>query len=202
MIQPTLDINITEWWFVAAIAAAFGWFVMRRGLTVGLYMLASTAAGMMLADYLAKLLQPWVNFTYQAILALVHQRAFSPEALFKASLQEPKLITEPSHMVLFGSVIFVLLIVLAYLIGKRRKSKPPRKMTRILAAVVGAINGYLVTFFLFPRHITQQKTIITVPNVNVRDLLRIQLNLPILVAIVVLITIGVLGAREGKAKGK
>jgi hypothetical protein len=202
MTQSVLNINITEWWFVVAIAAAFAWFVMRRGITVGLFMLGGTVAGMALADTLARLIKPWVNFSYQTILAMVSQHAFSPEDLFKAALKQPQLITQDSHLVLLGSVLFVLIIVLAYLIGKRRKTKPPRHMTRALAALIGAVNGYLIAFFLFPRHITQQETVITVPNVDIKYLLQVQLGLPILVAVVVVITVGVLGAREGKAKGK
>ena len=204
MIQQTLDVQITEWWFVALVAIVFAYFVLRRGLTVGLYMLVAAVSGLVIADPIAKFLKPWVNFTSQVILALIRQRAFTPDELFKAAAKQPQPITQTSHMVALGSLVYVLLIVIGFLIGQMRKAqaRPSRLMTLILAALVGVVNGYLVAYFLFPRHFTAQTTIITVPNVNVRDLLRIQLGLPLLITIVVVITLGVLSAREGGARGK
>jgi hypothetical protein len=204
MTQSELDILVTEWWFVALVAIVFAYFALRRGLTIGLYMLIGTVVGIVFADRIAKFLKPWINFAYQTIMAIVRQRVFSPEELFKAAAQQPQLITQDNQLVWLGSIVFALLIVTGFLIGRKRKAKakPPRAATQVLAILTGAVNGYLVAYFLFPRHITAQKTIITVPNVNVKSLLQVQLSLPILITVLVLITLGVLGTREGKAKGK
>jgi uncharacterized membrane protein required for colicin V production len=204
MTQAELNITITEGWFVALVAVAFAYFTLRRGLTIGLYMLAATVAGIAFADRLAQSTKSWINVTYQMIRAMIRTQAFSPEVLLKVALEEPKLITENIHTLWLGTLIFLLIVLLGYLIGRKRKAKAkqPRLTTRILATLVGAVNGYLIMFFLFPRHVTASKTVITMPNVNVRDLLRIQLGLPLLVMILVVITLGVLGAREGRAKSK
>jgi hypothetical protein len=203
MTQQALNLTITEWWFVAAITAAIAYFVAKQGLTTALYTLAGAVLGLLLADRIAKGLEPWVNFTYKVFLAVFRQRAFSPDEMVKVAVKQPPLITQDSQRILAGSIIFVLMIVLGYLIGKRRAGKKAHRLTEhVLAALAGAVTGYLSIYFLFPRHITAAKTIITVPNVNVRDLLRVQLSVPILIAILVVITVGVLGARTGKAKGK
>jgi hypothetical protein len=124
--------------------------------------------------------------------------------MFKAAVKEPALITQPVHRIYLGSVVFLLLLATGFLIGRARavKARPPRAMTRILAALVGTVNGYLVAYFLFPRYITTATTVITMSNVNIRNFLQVQLGFPILITVLVLITVGVLGAREGRSKGK
>jgi hypothetical protein len=204
MTQQALNLTITEWWFVAAITAAFAYFIAKRGLTTALYTLAGAVCGLLLADRIAKGLEPWVNFAYRAFLAVFREKAFSPEEMVKVMVKQPLLITQASQRIIAGSVVFVLILVLAYVIGKQRTGKPKvvPPTDRILATLAGAVTGYLTVYFLFPRHMTAAKTVITVPNVNVRDLLRVQLNLPILIMILVVITVGVLDAREGRTKNK
>jgi hypothetical protein len=202
--MTTQQISINEWVFVAAVALVFGYVGWRRGLTISLYMLIGLVIGVVFADRLARAFEPWVNFTWKVILAMAREHAFSPEELFKATSTQPALITQPIHRMYLGTVMFVLLGVMGFLIGRKRsvKAKAPRPTTRILAALVGAVNGYLVTFFMFPRYITTSQTVITMSSANIRTLLRVQLTLPILIMVLVLITAGVLGTREGKSKGK
>ncbi len=198
------QIPINEWAFVAMVALVFGYLGWRRGLTVTLSMLVALAVGVMASDRIAKPLEPWVNFTWKIFLAVTRQRAFSPDEMFKAAVKEPALITQPVHRIYLGSAVFLLLLATGFLIGRARavKARPPRAMTRILAALVGTVNGYLVAYFLFPRFITTATTVITMSNVNIRNFLQVQLGFPILITILVLITVGVLGTREGRSKGK
>jgi hypothetical protein len=198
------NILINEWWFVAVVAGVFAYLGVRRGMTVAQFMLIGIVAGIFLADRLARFMEPWINISYQIILAVVRERATSPDALVKTMFAQPLLITKDWQRLDLGSLIFVLLVLMGYLIGRRRsaKAKPHVLTTRVLAAVVGAINGYLITFFLLPRYLTASSTVVTVPNVNIKSLLQIQLNLPILLLVLVIITIGVLGTRQGKSKGK
>jgi len=153
-----------------------------------------------LADRLAKFLEPWINISYQIALAVIRERATSPDALVKTMFAQPQLITKDWQRLDLGSLMFVLLVLVGYLIGRRRsvKAKAAALMNRFLAAAVGAINGYLITFFLLPRYLTASRTVVTVPNVNIKSLLQVQLSLPILVLVLVIITIGVLGTRQRK----
>jgi len=198
------QISINEWTFVVGVALVFGYVGWRRGLTVSLWMLAALAIGIMFSDRIAKPLEPWINFTWKVTLALVRERAFSPEEMFKAAVKQPALITQAVHRMYLGTIAFLLLLLLGFLIGRARafKARPPRAMTRILATLVGAVNGYLVAFFLFPRYLITPTTVITMSNVNIRNFLQVQLGLPILITVLVVITVGVLGAREGRSKGK
>ena len=198
------DIVVNEWVFVAAVALVFGYVGWRRGLIVALCMLVALAIGLLFADRLGKLFEPWVNFTWKFILGVVRDRAFSPDEMIKAYSKQPKLITTDIHRMYLGTLVFLSLGAIGFLIGRKRsaKAKPPRITTRILAALVGAVNGYIAAFFLFPRYITAPKTVITMSNVTIKSLLQVQLTLPILITILVLITAGVLGTREGKPKGK
>lgn len=198
------QIPINEWAFVVMVALVFGYLGWQRGLTVTLSMLVALAIGVMASDRIAKPLEPWVNFTWKIFLAVTRQRAFSPDEMFKAAVKEPALITQPVHRIYLGSAVFLLILATGFLIGRARavKARPPRAMTRILAALVGTVNGYLVAYFLFPRFITTATTVITMSNVNIRNFLQVQLGFPILITILVLITVGVLGTREGRSKGK
>jgi Colicin V production protein len=194
------NILINEWWFVAVVAGVFAYLGVRRGMTVGQFMLISVVVGILLADRLAKFLEPWINISYQIALAVVRERATSPDALVKTMFSQPLLITQDWQRLDLGSLIFVLLVLVGYLIGRRRsvKAKTAALMNRFLAAVVGAVNGYLITFFLLPRYLTASSTVVTVPNVNIKSLLQVQLSLPILLLVLVIITIGVLGTRQRK----
>ena len=194
------NILINEWWFVAVVAGVFAYLGVRRGMTVGQFMLISIVVGILLADRLAKFLEPWINISYQIMLAVIREHATSPDALVKTMFSQPLLITKNWQRLDLGSLIFVLLVWIGYLIGRRRsaKAKAAALMTQFLAAVVGAINGYLIAFFLLPRYLTASRTVVTVPNVNIKSLLQVQLSLPILLLVLVIITIGVLGTRQRK----
>ena len=195
------QISINEWVFVAAVALAFGYVGWRHGLTVALCMLVALGIGLLFADRIGRLFEPWINFAWKVILAVVRERAFSPEELFKAAVKQPALISQPIHRMVVGTVMFILIGVLGFQIGRGRKSKAPRLTTRILAALTGAVNGYVAVFFLFPRYLTTPTTVITMSNVNIRSFLQVRLGLPILIIILVVITVGELGAREGRSKG-
>ena len=194
-------ILINEWVFVAAVALAFGYLGWRYGLTAALFTLLALGIGLLFADRIARSLEPWINFTWQVILAVVRERALSPEELFRAAGRQPMLITRNIHRMNVGTAVFILIGVLGFQIGRRRKSKAPRVTTRILAALTGAVNGYVAGFFLFPRYLTTPTTVITMSNVNIRSFLQVRLGFPILIIILVVITVGVLGAREGRSKG-
>jgi hypothetical protein len=199
------NVAVTEWWFVALVATVFAYLGARRGLTIELFMLVGVLVGILLTDRIAEFLVPWINLSWQLTLAMVREHAFSPEAMLKVFSDQPRLITQDIQRLYLGSLVFLCLVLLGYLVGRRRsaKAKPPRLTTRVLAAMVGAVNGYLIAFFLFPRHITSATTVITMSSVNIRNLLQVRLGVPILIAVLVLITLGVLGAREGgKSKGK
>jgi Colicin V production protein len=194
------NVLINEWGVVAVVAGVFAYLGVRRGMTVGQFMLIAIVAGILLADRLAKFMEPWINISYQIMLAVVRENATSPDALVKTMFSQPLLITKDWQRLDLGSLIFVLLVWIGYLIGRRRsaKAKAAALMTRFLAAVVGAINGYLIAFFLLPRYLTASRTVVTVPNVNIKSLLQVQLSLPILLLVLVIITIGVLGTRQRK----
>jgi hypothetical protein len=194
------NVLVNEWWFVAVVALVFAYLGVRSGLTAGQFMLIGVVAGILLADRLAGFLEPWINISYQMVLAVVRAHATSPDALVKVMFSQPQLITQDWQRSGLGTLMFGLLVWLGYLIGRRRaaKAKAPHLVTRFLAAIVGAINGYLIMFFLLPRYLTASSTVVTVPSVNIRGLLQVQLSLPILLLVLVIITIGVLGTRQRK----
>ena len=172
------QISINEWAFVTAVALAFGYVGWRHGLTVALCMLVALGIGLLFADRIAKFLEPWINFTWKVILAVVRERAFSPEELFKAAVKQPALITQHVHRMYVGSVVFY--PDRGAGVSDRaqaRVKKAPRMTTRILAVLIGAVNGYVAAFFLFPRFITTPTTVITMSNVNIRSFLQVRLGL-------------------------
>ncbi len=196
------NIVVSEWWFVALVAVIFAYLGARRGLTVELYILGAVIIGILFADQIARFLEPWINIFYQMTLAIVRDRAFSPDKLLGALLEQPKRITNDAQRKILGSVVFGLLILIGYRMGRQRKGRKPRLTTNVLAAAVGAVNGYLVAYFLFPRHVTTVNTTVSMPSVNISNFLRVELFVPILIATLAVITIGVLGARESGGKGK
>lgn len=203
--DQTQTILINEWWFVALIAAAFAYLGMRRGLTIELTVLVSIILGILFADWLAKFSEPWVNVFYQLVMAIVREHVYSPDKVFALMPKQPRLITIDFHRTLLGTALFALVVATGFLVGHKRsaKARPPRLTTAVLAAAAGAVNGYLVAYFLFPRHITVAKTIIEMPSAPIRDLLQIQLGIPIFITVLVLVTLGVLGTRQhSKAKDK
>ncbi len=197
------NVTVNEWWFLAIIAAIFAYLGARRGLTVELYVLVAIIVGILFADVIARALEPWINLFYQMGEAIIRQRALSPDKLLATMFSQPRLITTALQRLYLGSAVFLLLVLIGYLLGRRRaaKAKPPRITGRLLAAMIGAVNGYLISFFLFPRHVSSVTTVVRVPSVDVRSLLQGQLFTPILVVVVAIITMGVLGAREG-SRGK
>jgi len=201
MTQPD-TIVINESWFVVAVALLFAYLGARRGLGIELFVLGGVVAGMLLAEPLAKFLGPWINTIYQLILAVVRERVYSPEKVLAVLFKQPKLITTDLHREWLGSLLFVVFFSLGLLIGRKRSKSKPRFTTRILAALVGSVNGYLFAYFWFPRIVKVPKTTIVVPAVPINEFLKVQLGIPIFIVILVAITMGVLGSRQGRAKSK
>lgn len=200
--QPA-PIVINEWWFVAVVIAAFAYLGLQRGLTIQLFMLLGVAAGILLADPLARSLEPPINSVYQFVEPIVRERIISAGRPVPKLTKPPKLITVEVHRRNLGSVLFVLMVALSFWVGHKRSAKAkPRFTVQGLATLVGAVNGYLVAYFLFPRHITSAETVVEVPTAPITNLLRGQLTVPIMIAVLVLVTIGVLGSRQGRARGK
>ena len=100
------NILINEWWFVAAVAAVFAYVGVRQGMTVGQFMLIGIVVGILLADRLAKFMEPWINISYQMMLAVVREHATSPDALIKTMFSQPQLITQNWQRLDLGTLMF------------------------------------------------------------------------------------------------
>lgn len=141
--------------------------------------------------------------------------AENPVEIWEDFADLPPLIESDGEKLLFRITLFLVLYLLGLIIGRiavRRKLVPvgfqlirklPDLGERLLGAVLGAVNGFLIALFVLPRVLPAQKeTIIVVPETNVvTDFMSDNIVNVGFVVLVIIILLGLMatgGIRQGR----
>ncbi len=194
MISATVQVG--EVVIVAILAGLFALLGVRRGVYLELYLLAGVALGMLLADPLSKMMAPWLNLLWNIVQAVLQERATDT---LQPLAQRQTLFTSPEQVRVLGSVVFGGIIMAAYELGRHSVRQRVNVVARVLGGLTGAINGYLVAFFLFPRHVhTDRPMTIVVPNPKILEVLHVNLITVVIGIVLVVLAFGVLTTRRGR----
>ncbi len=134
---------------LGAILFVFAWIGFHRGVRAELGTLALILGSRLLIERKGDWLVFVLNNLYRAILFVLKGGLTTedPSPIF-ASLRQVRPLISREATPTFLLVLFVLIIIVAYtLLGRLRLF---RGASSLLGALLGMINGYLVTFFFLP----------------------------------------------------
>lgn len=140
--------------------------------------------------------------------------AENPVEIWQQFADKPPLIESDTEKLLFRMALFLVLYLLGFVIGRiavqrtlepvgfRLIRKLPDLGERLLGAVLGAVNGFLIAFFVLPRVLPAEKeTVIVIPKTSiVAEFMAENLINVVFVVIVMVILLGLMatgGIRQG-----
>jgi len=142
----------------------FAYLGYKRGISKELFSLA----GILLATVIVKskqdFLRVWVNRLYKFGMFAM-KGGLSASDPSKVMVEINKLtppISTPAQERLLVTVSFIVLVALFYLLGEDRIGQDQDLTRRALGLFAGALNGFLIGRFLFPRLFPGEETHITI----------------------------------------
>ncbi len=171
------------------VALIFGYIGYQRGILRELFAAPAILLAPTLGPWLGQVLKPWINRCYRLILfARFGGLATDDLGSVMAKVRKvPPLISTPADAVRAGVVCFLLVILSGYLIGEWRIKGPKDRATRLLGALIGIVNGYVLVQVVLPRFWTAQFAVIIVPTASVLQLFHGHLALALVFAFAVLV---------------
>jgi uncharacterized membrane protein required for colicin V production len=176
---------------LGGLLALFAYMGLRRGVNRELLSTLGIVLGILSSRRLANAFTPWVNRFYRLGRFALSGGLFSdnPAAAWQAASNMPDLIRSPLEQQLFILITFFTIVLVFYLIGRRRIPLPKTLMLKVLGLVAGAINGFLVAYFLSPYLLSFPVTTVVLPSQELRKTLTASDNMALVLFVFVAIMI-------------
>lgn len=165
--------TIDQYAIVGAALLAFGFVGLQRGVHRELISMAGIGVGALLSGWLARVLAPQINRTYR-LTRFALEGGLSgedPTDAWRRINALPDLVRSADDALGVSVVIFCLIVLVAYLWGQRRAPAPMTLLPRLLGLLAGALNGFIVCYYLVPLVFPKPRAIIAVPSGDVRGVL-------------------------------
>ena len=203
--EDVISWNVNQYILMGIMLGTFGFIGFRRGVNRELLSVVGVAVAILISGGLASKVGPQVNLFYK-LVRFVLGGGFSggdPVAAWQKTSSLPDLIQTQEDLQVFSLLIFFLVVMLFYLWGQRRIADPNSLMLRILGALTGVINGFLIAYYLVPIVLPAPKAVITLPSGEVRQTLTSGQMIARMVAffVFVLIALGLYTASGRKKQG-
>ncbi len=187
-------LTIEELILIAALSVPFLIWGFRHGLDAVIIAVIGVLFGMAFSDRLADATTSAINLFWRfgkAVLAV----GFGPEVVAKFR-EEAGLIETPEHVRLAGTVLFVLITVVAFKFAVKRAGGRKSFLEGAFGALGGAATGYLLLAFLIPRHV-ELPLQIEITETTQLPAVTVDANVIVLIVIVIIV-FGVQTARPKK----
>lgn len=195
MSQP---IRLDQLTLAVVVVAAFAAMGYQRGILRELVATPFIIVGPLLAPWLAVALVPWVNRFYKLFMFARFGGLATDDfaAVMEKVRQVPALISTPSHLLRLGVIVCLAVIALGYLAGQWWVKKPADRITRLLGAVMGTVNGFLLVRILVDQVWPTQFVEIVVPMGSVAQLFQAQTAAVLVVAFMAIVVLALQRAQK------
>lgn len=183
--------TLNEYVVVGVLLGVFGLVGFRRGVNRELLSIIGVAVAMLVSAQMAPTLAKQVNLLYRlARLALGGGfGSGNPAQAWQQLNQMPGLIQIPQDLERVGLLTFVGVLAVFYSTGQSRIAAPDSTMLRVLGLLAGAINGFLVAYYLLPIVLPKTVTVIALPTGQVHATLSSARTVAWVLALFVLVLI-------------
>ncbi len=200
--------TLTNVHFLVTIGGLFGLIGFLRGVAREVITTIGIIMAYIVIRWGESFLIRWTNKLHKMILFSVRGGMASddPTAVWGQVSGLPPFIETDGEKLLFKLIIFVLLVILAYVVGNRvlsGKTVPfgplviyPKLsfLSRLLGLATGLMDGYLIANFVIPQAFPKKVTVIRLPTGNVSGFLDENLFFVFIGFVVVLIVFGLRSA--------
>lgn len=195
MSQP---VRLDQLSIALAVIVLFGAIGYRRGLLRELVAAPAILVAPLVGPWLGTVLRPWVNRLHKLFLFARFGGLATDDltAVLGKVKQVQPLISTKEDVLRLGVVLFMTIIACGYLLGEWRIKGPADRAMRLLGALMGALNGYMLVQIVLPRFWSAQFAIVVVPTASVLQLFHGQLAVALVIAFVVLVVFALRLARK------
>lgn len=148
-----------------------GWFAalgLWRGARRELLVLPGLVVATLLATTQVELLTVWVNRFYKIAVFVV--KGGLSEELGSAKLGPMRSLVETGDDRTWLAVVaFSIVIILFYLLGQGLIKKQPEGAEKIMGALLGAVNGFAISRFVYPRVLPTERTHVAILSGQVSE---------------------------------
>ncbi len=170
----------------------FAYLGYRRGVIRELIAMPGIVLAPFIGAWAGVALRVWVNRFYRlAMFARFGGLTTDDTASVMAQVQKvPPLINTAEDVATLGMIVFLLVIAAGYLIGQWRAKAPADRAARLLGAVLGAFNGFLLVEIVLPRFWRAQFAVVVVPTASMIQLLGGRTAIILIVAFLAVVLYG------------
>lgn len=202
--SDALTWTVNEYLMLGVTLALFAFVGLRRGVNRELLSMVGIGVGMIVANGSGPALQPQANRLYSLVRFALGGGLTSadPTAAWARASQMPPLVATSADVQSLSVVVFIFIVILAYMVGQRLFPTPKALVIRFLGLLAGGINGFLVSHYLFPAVLSQPRAVILLPGAQVKQTLNSPQNVAMVVVffVAVLIAFGLYSAGSSKKK--
>jgi uncharacterized membrane protein required for colicin V production len=165
--------TIDQYVIVGTALVAFGFIGLQRGVHRELHSMVGIGIGALLSGWLARTLAPQINRLYRlGRYALeVGLSGEDPGVAWRRIGATPDLVQATENVSSASVVVFCLIVLVAFMWGQRRVAAPHAFLPRLLGMLAGALNGFLVCYYLVPLVFPTPRAIIAVQSGGIRNVL-------------------------------
>jgi uncharacterized membrane protein required for colicin V production len=200
--NPNLTLSQTV--ILGIILVVFAYMGFRRGANRALFSIVGIILGILVSRRLASMLAPWVNRFYRLGRFALSGGLFSdnPAAAWGEASSLPNLVRTTLHQQVLELVTFFTIVFIFYLIGRRNIPLAKTWTLKVLGLLAGAINGFVVAYYLSPYLLNVTQTTIVLPSQELRTTLTAKDNiaLALFVFVAVMIAFGLYNAHGSRRR--
>lgn len=198
------NIALSQSVLLGVILAVFAYLGFRRGVNRELLLTLGIVLGILLSPRMALILTPWVNRFYRLGRFALSGGLFSdnPAAAWQAASGLDDLVESPRDQLILTLVIFSSFVLLFFIIGRKRLPLGKTLILRVLGALAGAVNGFLIAYFLSPHLLNVYETTVILPSQELRTTLTATETIAraVFVFLAVMIAFGLYNARGSRKR--
>ena len=163
-----MTLTVGEQGVILFLVALFAVLGLWRGIRRELFVLLGIAVAGALASTQVEFLTLWVNRFYK--VAMFVMKGGLAEELGSAKLGPMSPLVETGDDKIWLAVIaFCVVVVVFYLLGQSLIKKPSNGAEKTLGAMVGAVDGFLINRFIYPKVFPTERTHVVIPSGQVSE---------------------------------
>jgi hypothetical protein len=197
-------LNVSQYLMMGIALATFAALGWRRGVNRELLQVVGITLALLVSNRLAVELGPAVNKFYKLGRFALSGGLTSddPTAAWRRAQALPELVKTPDQIRLLALVVFSSIVGFFYLWGQQQIAGPGAWALKFLGLCTGAVNGFLITYYLLPILLPKPQAVIKLHSGELQQTLVSSQTIAYVVSafVIILIAFGLYSASSSRRK--